>query len=96
MDSERTSSMHGLFARLGGVVLVAVLLYVLGAGPVTFYKTRYANSGRGSFTTYVLLERMYNPLETVEQDNLRRPLSQYRGWWRQRADEKYPLITWYY
>jgi hypothetical protein len=98
MNAERPAFVRALAARLSAVLLGALVLYVAGAGPASYYETRFAYTyGRlGSATVLELAGRMYAPLMAgVEGTPLKQPVTDYRDWWIRRAAEKYPIIwTW--
>lgn len=58
------STVRGLFVRIGGVLLGVLFLYVLGAGPATYYQTRYAN------TLGIDIRSVVNPDEGLPKDVL--------------------------
>jgi hypothetical protein len=78
---------------MGGVLLGALVLYAAGAGPASYYETRYQNTSgaQGSPGLTTMTQEMYRPLEAgVEKTPLKGALGDYRQWWVQRAMKRYP------
>lgn len=99
MNAERSSLMRRLLVHMGGALLSALLLYVLGSGPASYYQVCYHNSlGRdGSARVEALLRTMYRPLQpSVKGTPLETPIANYQGWWNIRAFEKHPMMWDYF
>lgn len=93
MNPERPASIRTLLARLGGVLLGALVLYAAGAGPASYYETRYQNTGgvQGSPALMKMMQTTYRPLGAgVQGTSLDGALAEYRLWWSQRAAKQYP------
>jgi hypothetical protein len=93
MNPERPASIRTLLARLGGVLLGAFALYVLGAGPKAYYDVRVIHTlgFQGSRAVFSALRRAYAPLEaSVEGTPFQAPFTEYCDWWERLAAKKYP------
>jgi hypothetical protein len=95
MNPEHSTPLRGLLARTSAVLLGALVLYVAGAGPASYYATRFGNTGgqKGSQRLVDTMHGVYRPLEAgVEKTALKGSLADYRQWWNQRAAQKYPPL----
>jgi hypothetical protein len=93
METKDASLWPGLLLRASVALLGALALYALGAGPASYYETRYMRTDgkQGSVLVCKKLRILYRPLHaSVQGTPLQTPLVHYRDWWGRRAKEKHP------
>jgi hypothetical protein len=78
---------------MSAMLLGALVLYAAGAGPASYYETRFmiTDGRQGSVSGIKKLRGLYWPLQTsVKGTPLQTPLENYCDWWSDRAWKQYP------